>query len=113
MFTLLEKNISDGYFFAMFNLKTQMKRFLEIPEISTALKNNEAYGMADRVNYDGILHKELKKTILKAASNLSFNFFLDGAAFFKSGSRSCWPILLSLNELPKELRFKRLLLCGL
>lgn len=112
-----KKDINDGYFFAMFDLKTQLKRFLEIPEISKALKNNETYRMSDRSNiediYDGELYKNLKKTILKSASNLSFNFFLDGASFFKSGTRSCWPILLSLNELPKELRFKKLLLCGL
>ena len=112
-----KRNIDDGYFFAMFDLQEQFKRFLETPEINIALKENEEYRMANRESiediYDGELYKILQQTILKSACNFSINLFLDGASFFKSAKRSCWPVLLSLNELPPTLRSKKLLLAGL
>lgn len=112
-----KRNINDEYLFAMFDLQKQFKRYLETPEINEALQKNQTYRFTNRENiediYDGDLYKKLKLTILKSFQNFSVNMFVDGAAFFKSGSRSCWPILLSINELPPSLRSKKLLLAGL
>ncbi|XP_033220014.1 MATH and LRR domain-containing protein PFE0570w-like [Belonocnema kinseyi] len=45
-----KRNIDDGYFFAMFDLQEQFKRFFGTAEINTALKENEAFHFSINVS---------------------------------------------------------------
>ncbi|KAK3917745.1 SPbeta prophage-derived putative integrase/recombinase [Frankliniella fusca] len=56
--------------------------------------------------YDGAVYKKyfLNDGVLSSQYNFSYNFFVDGIAYSKSGHKTIWPIYLTINELPYEER---------
>ena len=58
--------------------------------------------------YDGHLYQEwLRNGFLADTRNISFSWFTDGVPVFKSSKISMWPVYLTVNELPFEIRKKR------
>ncbi|KAK3928208.1 Phenylalanine--tRNA ligase beta subunit [Frankliniella fusca] len=64
--------------------------------------------------YDGSEYKKHCQpgNILSFSENFSYNFFTDGVPVGNSG-KSIWPIYISINELPENLRSKYIILAGL
>ena len=66
--------------------------------------------------YDGTLYQAwMDNGFLSDRRNISLSWYTDGVPVFKSSKISVWPIYLSINELPFEIRKKRenTLLAGL
>lgn len=63
--------------------------------------------------YDGLLYKKLLSETPKESQLITYVFNTDGAPLFNSSKRAFWPILIILNELPPEVRFRFPLLAGL
>ena len=61
----------------------------------------------DWVNYNN--------NFLENPHNISFTWYTDGIPVFKSSKVSAWPLYLTINELPFELRYRKenILLAGL
>ena len=58
--------------------------------------------------YDGTLYQAwMDNGFLSDSSNISLSWYTDGVPVFKSSKISVWPIYLSINELPFEIRKKR------
>ena len=58
--------------------------------------------------YDSNLYREwMGNNFLSDARNISFSWFTDGVPVFKSSKISMWPVYLTINELPFEVRKKR------
>lgn len=112
--------------FVYIDLEFQLKSLLtntHIEEsIMTFIHQRNARQNAD---YDGsisdISDSELYRRLNTKYSNegyhheylLTYNFNTDGMPIFNSSKRSCWPILLYVNELPPKERFKHVLLVAL
>ena len=59
--------------------------------------------------YDASLYAELMENngFLNNPNNLSFTWYTDGVPIYKSSKVSAWPLYLTINELPHEMRYKK------
>ncbi|XP_067214367.1 uncharacterized protein [Linepithema humile] len=82
-----------------------------IKNIESKLTNKNLNTIVDV--YDGEIYKTLYNSKRKNTILLTFNFNVDGAPISKSSKSSMWPIQLIINELPKNIRFRYILLAGI
>lgn len=93
-------------------LKYQIKKLLEDHQLGKHLKHRfEKKDASFNDIYDGYLYKKLSP--LASPENISLTFNCDGVPVHKSNTKSLWPILCTVNELPIQLRAKHVMLCGL
>ncbi|KAL7289569.1 hypothetical protein TKK_0016538 [Trichogramma kaykai] len=65
--------------------------------------------------YDGIKYREFYHSLSDSEEKnyVTAVFNTDGASKFKCSQQSAWPLYLMINELPKQIRMKHLVVCGL
>uniref|UniRef100_A0ABD2WHN0 Uncharacterized protein n=1 Tax=Trichogramma kaykai TaxID=54128 RepID=A0ABD2WHN0_9HYME len=65
--------------------------------------------------YDGIKYHELLSSLTpeEKKNYVTAVFNTDGASKFKCSQQSAWPLYLMINELPKHIRTKHLVICGI
>ena len=105
-------NPSNKSFFALINPSNQ------ISDLINAHEKHYKYVTEERVHetnylldvYDG---KAYRNFIKHKKDYLTANFNTDGAEKFKCSHFSIWPIFLSINELPSQVRFNKPVTCGL
>ncbi|XP_043274989.1 uncharacterized protein [Venturia canescens] len=105
-------------FFVTANIKSQLQTILAIPGIQEQLqyrfnrKKNRDDGIEDI--YDGIEYKRHSEpgNFLSFKWNYSFTIHIDSCRIARSSSKA-WPVLLTLNELPPELRKRHVVLAGI
>ncbi len=86
-------------------LKYQIKKLLEDHQLGKHLKHRfEKKDASFNDIYDGYLYKKLSP--LASPENISLTFNCDGVPVHKSNTKSLWPILCTVNELPIQLRAK-------
>jgi len=94
----------DGDYFLTFDVRKQLECLLEDREINSALtKSFETVSRNPQVIseiQDGMLYKSQQL----GTYDISCTYNTDGVRVFKSSSHSMWPFLLSINELPYQLR---------
>ena len=107
------KKRNKNTFFAYLSIENQLRDLLENHNLETLIDfggNSRAKG--NDVNcediYDGYLYD-----MSFGEPNLSLNFNSDGVPVFKSSSCGIWPILLTVNELPPNIRKDHVLLAAL
>lgn len=100
-------------FFVQLKLKHQLQNIVRKfkDELKPVVNNNES------TTYDDVTSGKYYKSIKKNVPDLlSLTFNTDGVKIFKSRKKSSlWPLLMVVNEIPKEHRFKRenMILAGL
>ncbi|KAK3910840.1 Beta,beta-carotene 9',10'-oxygenase [Frankliniella fusca] len=109
--TDVEVNKNNRSMFLYLKLKDQLQALLQ------SLPDNVQLDMNDRkkINchnyediYDGAMYK-----IFQSSDTITLNFFIDGLQVATSSKQSAWPVLLTVNELPLELRRKHVLMASL
>ena len=99
-------------FFALINPSNQISDLINADEkhytYVTEERTHEANYLQDV--YDG---KAYRNFIKDKKDYLTANFNTDGAEKFKCSHFSIWPIFLSINELPSQVRFNKPITCGL
>lgn len=119
-----ELSMQSANRFVYIDLKYQFKELLNTETIRQHLMGNLAVRndaldagelTSIRDIYDGQLYKDTIRRHLRNAEDviLTYNINTDGMPIFNSSKRSAWPLLLILNELPPNLRFKHVILAGL
>lgn len=116
--------ISTNYrnYFISTDVKFQLQTLLQnsnlckillqnISDIEHRLRNKYSNTIVDV--YDGEMYKILYYNKRKSTTLLTFNFNLDGAPISKSSKSSMWPIQLIINELPRKIRSRYILLAGI
>ncbi|KAL7294422.1 hypothetical protein TKK_0012422 [Trichogramma kaykai] len=65
--------------------------------------------------YDGIKYREFLSSLTpeEKKNYVTAVFNTDGASKFKCSQQSAWPLYLMINELPKHIRTKHLVICGI
>uniref|UniRef100_A0ABD2WA97 Transposase domain-containing protein n=1 Tax=Trichogramma kaykai TaxID=54128 RepID=A0ABD2WA97_9HYME len=65
--------------------------------------------------YDGVKYREFyhSLSVEERKNYLTAVFNTDGASKFKCSKQSVWPLYLMINELPKNIRTEKLIVCGL
>ncbi|XP_043466329.1 uncharacterized protein LOC122501120 [Leptopilina heterotoma] len=107
-----------GKYMLMVDLKYQIEQLLKLNDVKTFLIDrhrrqnpvNDIDGSITDVQ-DGTLYKLNNPT--NSRNVLTLNAFFDGATMKRSGNESFWAILVSMNELPINLRFKYIMVGGL
>lgn len=102
-FNLKSKN--NAVFFAQLKLEHQLRNIVrKFQNHFTTNQEND-----DNTTYDDVTSGEYYKSLKqKIPDLLSFTFNTDGVNIFKSKKKSSlWPLLMVVNEVPKEHRFKR------
>jgi len=104
--------------FVSLSVESQLQKFLQDNEFVKHVLNYRfqypSRPQAYSEIYDGDVYKSFSGEggILSSPYNFSFTFFTDGVAFGKSSKKTIWPIYLTVNELPYELRSKYFILAG-
>ncbi|KAK3923954.1 Glutaminase [Frankliniella fusca] len=104
--------------FVSLSVESQLQKFLQDNEFVKHVLNYRfqypSRPQAYSEIYDGDVYKSFSGEggILSSPYNFSFTFFTDGVAFGKSSKKTIWPIYLTVNELPYELRSKYFVLAG-
>lgn len=112
--------------------KTEASYFVELPFLNQLEEMYKRDGFYDSLQhrffrqvppdtvdevYDGNIYKQRAEPgdFLASTSNISLGWYSDGVPVFKSSKVSMWPLYLTINELPFELRMKRenILLAGI
>ena len=104
----VRQSVENGEFFIYVSLKDQLKDLLENLNVQCNSSEHSSPGICDIT--DGKMYKNLKS---HCDSFLSLSFNCDGVPVFRSSRYSIWPLLCSVNEIPREERDKHVLLCGL
>ena len=98
--------------FLVLNLPTYTRfKFLTDPEFVSGLRHRFQRRKQAEENiedvYDGNLYKDQFQNggVLSQPFNMSFKLNTDGVAVFKSSKFGVWPLFLSINELPPQLRY--------
>ncbi|XP_039439443.1 uncharacterized protein LOC120420472 isoform X2 [Culex pipiens pallens] len=96
-------------FFISFDWESNLKRILakhwELI-VNHRQSSNEENDIKDIV--DGKIIKNVTQQTRSNATDISLSFNTDGVAVFNSNTRkSLWPIIVTINELPPDLRFSR------
>lgn len=101
-------------------LLLQLKKLFQRPAFFSNLqyrfkRDNNGCNISDI--YDGDLYKKyfIDDGFLSKTDNISLMWYTDGVPIFTSSNISMWPLYLSVNELPPELRYQRenMLLSGI
>lgn len=96
----LKKNETN--FFIYLPLKSVKKNWSYIQNFDTTITDSESFCDA----HDGEILKKVLKQYKDSGTNiLSMCLNVDGASKFRSNATSLWPIQLSQNYLPPEIRF--------
>lgn len=85
-------------------IKTMMKRKGFYSKLQLGRGRQDSNGELRDLK-DGALYKLHEELGLLDESSLTFNWYTDGAALFKSSKMSVWPLYLTINELPFSERF--------
>jgi len=103
------------------NLQRDRKYFLYLPlkEQLIALINSENYlhfrkeseTESDIIN--GTFYRKLRSKNIIGINDITIQWNTDGVKLFNSSSRSIWPILVTINELPYRLRKHHIMITGL
>ena len=107
---VLLKDPSYRDYFVTFDISDEVQHFLEH---NAAYYDNIIRRREDNCNFtdihDGLLYKKFVQSLPyeDRYSYMTFNFNSDGSPLFKSSKFSIWPIQMSLNELPIDLRNTR------
>lgn len=101
------KSKTKAEFFVQLKLKPQIEKIVRKFKDHFTKPNSENKD-AD-TTYNDVTSGEYYKSIKKNVPDLlSFTFNTDGVRMFKSKKKSSlWPLLMVVNEVPKEHRFKR------
>ncbi|KAH6940248.1 hypothetical protein HPB50_026444 [Hyalomma asiaticum] len=117
------KLVLDGHFFITLPIERQLSSLLSDKVVASALEERlrsidhqqPAEDMLDVSKVcditDGSMYKELRQKLLKQDLTLTFN--ADGSPVFKSSKFSIWPIQISINELPPQMRCKNIFVSAL
>ncbi len=63
--------------------------------------------------FDGAMYKSISAPNDPKLANISVSWNVDGVPIFKSSPFHIWPLQVTINELPPNLRAKRVILGGL
>jgi hypothetical protein len=98
--------------FVTFELESQLKDLLERNKNELILPKMPLPEYPIKDVWNTRIHKELLAKYKKPF--ISFLLNTDGVKIFKSGKKSLWPIILCVNNLPLNKRFKQnnLIVCG-
>lgn len=101
------------------SLKTEFLHLPLLPQIETLFKRkiirdavfNRDLPLKENVDTissikDGSIYRE-HIDFLNFKTNISFSLYADGVAMCKSINASVWPIFLTINELPRHLRYRK------
>ncbi|KAG8171808.1 hypothetical protein JTE90_006165, partial [Oedothorax gibbosus] len=101
--------LKDCNFINQLSASNQLKSILERPGVLHSINDNKVKHVCNSGKicdlYDGRVYKKFKEEHGND-NNLTFMWFTDGAALFKSSNVSIWPLYLAINELPFVQRFK-------
>lgn len=92
-------------------LKYHIKKLLDDHQLGEHLKHRFEKDAYIKDIHDGHLYKKLSR--LASPDNISLTFNCDGVPVHKSNTKSLWPILCTVNELPIQLHARHIMLCGL
>ncbi|XP_071855403.1 uncharacterized protein [Apostichopus japonicus] len=109
----LKKSEKKGNYFLYVPIEDQLKTLLARDGISEAIgKGSTSEGVYNDI-YSGSMYKEMFSDSHHSSINLSILWNCDGVPLFKSSKTSIWTIQVIINELPKHIRAKHILLCGI
>jgi hypothetical protein len=99
-------NVADAKVaFVTFDIETQVKELLEKYKSNLILPEKPLIDFPMSDIWNGQLHKDILETVKEPFISLLLN--TDGVQIFKSNSTSLWPIIIILNNLPLDQRFKQ------
>lgn len=104
----VRQSLELGHFFICIPLRDQLKFLLENEPFINIYNDQNRDRITDISDWK--LYKYLK-SISDSFFSLSFN--CDGVPVFQSSKFSIWPLLCSVNEIPREERDKNVILCAL
>ncbi|OXA39279.1 hypothetical protein Fcan01_25885 [Folsomia candida] len=106
--------VKDGKYFLSFDVKQTIESTLQHTDIKQALyRSLIERGNRNETQIRDIMDGSSYKKLGLANFDITCCFNSDGISVFNSSRFSIWPILLSINELPYQLRRKHTLLIGL
>lgn len=86
--------------FVTFSLESQIKKKLLNFHDKLVFSENDNFSFPIKDVFCGEIHKNIEKTI-----SLTMN--TDGVQIFKSSKNSLWPIIVAINNLAPEIRYKK------
>lgn len=111
------KNTGDSTFFTLIDPSQQISDLISNHEDYFYYVTNERIHRQGYINdvYDGKKYTEFVKSLPNEdkGNYVTAVFNTDGAPKFKCSQYSIWPLYLMINELPKEIRTSKLVVCGL
>lgn len=100
---------SEKKYFFYFPLKIQLIALINSEHYLHFRKESDTE--SDIIN--GTLYRKLKSKNIIRKNDISIQWNTDGVQLFNSSSRSMWPILVTVNELPYRLRKHNMMVTGL
>ncbi|XP_031781065.1 uncharacterized protein LOC116416480 isoform X1 [Nasonia vitripennis] len=115
--TINLKNNTDSTFFTLINPAQQISDLISNHEDYFYYVTNQRVHKQGHISdvYDGKKYTEFVKSLPNEEKDnyVTAVFNTDGAPKFKCSQYSIWPLYLMINELPKEIRTNKLVVCGL